>query len=128
MKLDNVFGVHPKALELRSRRAEILAANIVNADTPHYKAKDIDFKSILANETPAVRMAATHSGHIQADQSLVAPSQLQYRVPMQPSLDGNTVDSQIEYSNFATNALEYQATLRFLNGKVKGLMLALKGQ
>lgn len=128
MILDQAFGIHPQALQLRSRRSEVLAANLANTDTPNYKARDFDFRSVLKNETPAMRMHATQSGHIQPDQGLVAPTQMQYRVPMQPSLDGNTVDSQLEYGNFASNALEYQTSLKFLTGKVKGLMLAIKGQ
>jgi flagellar basal-body rod protein FlgB len=83
---------------------------------------------VLKKEMPAMRMAATRSGHIQPDNGLVTAGQTQYRVPMQPSLDGNTVDAQLEYGNFASNSLEYQTSLRFLNGKIKGLMLAIKGQ
>ena len=83
---------------------------------------------MLKNELPAVPMTTTRAGHLQPDAELVTGWQTQYRVPSQPSLDGNTVDSQIEYGNFASNALEYQASLRFLNGKIKGLLLAIKGQ
>jgi len=128
MKLDNAFGIHPKALELRAHRSEVLAANLANADTPGYKARDFDFSAVLKNELPAMRMKATRAGHIQPDNGLVSAGQTQYRVPHQPSLDGNTVDAQIEYGNFASNALEYQTSLRFLNSKIKGLMLAIKGQ
>jgi flagellar basal-body rod protein FlgB len=128
MILDNALGIHPKALELRAHRSEILAANLANADTPGYKARDFDFGAVLQNELPAVPMTTTRTGHLQPDGGLVTGWQTQYRVPSQPSLDGNTVDSQIEYGNFASNALEYQASLRFLNGKIKGLLLAIKGQ
>jgi len=128
MILDKAFGIHPKALELRAHRSELLAANLANVDTPGFKAKDFDFSAVLKNEMPAMRMATTRSGHIQPENGLVTTGQAQYRVPMQPSLDGNTVDAQIEYGNFASNALEYQTSLRFLNSKIKGLTLALKGQ
>ena len=128
MQLDNAFGIHPQALELRAQRSELLAANLANSDTPGFKARDFDFRAILQNEIPAMRMAATRSGHMQPDSGLVTSSQTQYRVPTQPSLDGNTVDAQIEYGNFASNALEYQVSLSFLNSKIKGLKLALKGQ
>lgn len=128
MKLDDAFGIHPQALSLRAKRSEMLASNLANADTPGFKAKDFDFNAVLKNEIPAMRMATTRPGHIQTERGLVPPSQVQYRVPMEPSLDGNTVDTQLEYSNFASNTLEYQTSLRFLNGKIKGLMLAIKGQ
>jgi flagellar basal-body rod protein FlgB len=128
MKLDDAFGIHPQALQLRARRSEVLAANLANADTPGYKARDFDFRQVLENAMPPPRMATTQAGHIQPDQGLVAPSQMDYRVPMQASLDGNTVDAQLEYSNFASNALEYRTSLKFLDSKIKGLMLAIKGQ
>jgi flagellar basal-body rod protein FlgB len=128
MKLDNAFGIHPQALELRAHRSEILAANLANVDTPGYKARDFDFSAVLKKQTPPSPSPATRSGHIQPDNGLVTAGQTQYRVPMQPSLDGNTVDAQLEYGNFASNSLEYQTSLRFLNGKIKGLMLAIKGQ
>ena len=130
MKLDEAFGIHPQALALRARRSEVLAANLANADTPGYKARDFDFQDVLRNEASASaqRMAVTQSGHIQTEPGPVTSDQMQFREPLQPSLDGNTVDTELEYSNYASNALEYQATLRFLDGKIKGLMLAIKGQ
>ncbi len=128
MILDKAFGIHPQALQLRAKRSEVLAANLANADTPDYKARDFDFNAILKNAMPSPRMAVTNSRHIQPDPGLVPAVDMKYREPMQPSLDGNTVDPHIEYSNFASNNLEYQTSLKFLNGKIKGLMLALKGQ
>lgn len=128
MQPDKIFGIHPQALQLRARRAEVLAANMANADTPGYKARDIDFKRILQGQMgPPVRLTTTHSGHIQPEQGLAPPSQLQYRVPQQASLDGNTVELETEQSQFSTNAMQYQATLRFLDGRIKGLLTALKG-
>ncbi len=114
--------------EIQDRQLRIISNNLANVDTPGFKARDFDFSAVLKNELPAMRMASTRSGHIQPDNGLVTSGQTQYRVPMQPSLDGNTVDAQMEYGNFASNALEYQTSLRFLNGKIKGLMLAIKGQ
>jgi len=128
MQLDNAFGIHSQALDLRARRSEVLAANLANVDTPGYKARDFDFQAVLRQEIPALRLAVTQADHLQTEQGLVPPSQMQYREPMQPSLDGNTVDPDLEYSNFAANALEYQASLRFLDGRIKSLMLAIKGQ
>jgi len=128
MNLDKVFGIHSTALSLRARRSEVLASNLANSDTPGYKARDFDVGAILKNESPAMRMVTTSARHIQPERGLVPPSQMLYREPMQASLDGNTVDPQLEYSNFASNTLEYQTSLRFLNGKIKGILLALKGQ
>ena len=128
MKLDDALGIHVKALQLRARRSEILAANLANADTPGYKARDFDFKAVLRDELPVAGMAVTHGSHIRDEEGPVGSSRMRYRVPMQPSLDGNSVDTQLEYSSFATNALGYQTTLRFLNGKIQSLLLAIKGQ
>jgi len=128
MKLDDAFGIHEEALRLRARRSEVLAANLANADTPGYKARDFDFAAMLRKEMqPPVRLAATHSGHMKPDQGLVASTQMAYRVPQQASLDGNTVEVEREQTEFSANAMRYQASLRFLDGRIKGLMLAIKG-
>lgn len=128
MMFDEALGIHPQALALRGRRAEVLAANLANTDTPGYKARDFDFQAVLNNEIPSMRLATTQATHVQSETGLVTSTQMQYRIPMQPSLDGNTVDTQLEYSNFAANSLEYQTSLRFLNSRIQGLMLAIKGQ
>lgn len=128
MKFDQIVGIHAQALKLRARRAEVLAGNIANVDTPGYKARDFDFHSMLLQEANATqRLATTNPGHIQVDSGIVPSSQMGYRVPSQPSLDGNTVDSQLEHAAFASNALEYQASLRFLSGEIKTLLTAIKG-
>ena len=128
MKLDNVFGIHEQALQLRARRSEVLASNLANADTPGYKARDFDFAAMLRNESgPPVRLVSTHARHIQADSGVVAVSQMGYRIPQQNSLDGNTVEVEREQAEFSANAMRYQATLRFLDSRVKGLKLAIKG-
>ena len=128
MKLDDVFGIHEEALRVRARRSEVLAANLANSDTPGFKARDFDFRTMLRNEAQKpVRLAATHSGHMASDQGLVASTQMGYRVPQQASLDGNTVEVEREQNAFSANAMRYQASLRFLDGKIKGLMLAIKG-
>ncbi len=128
MKLGNAFGIHEQALKLRSYRAELLAGNMANADTPGFKARDIDFKQALnaaAMEQP--RLRTTHRNHIPGTRGRVSPAYVRYRIPTQPSLDGNTVDMQLEKSAFAANTLEYQASLGFLNGKIKGLKKAIRG-
>lgn len=129
MRFDQAFGIHEQALKLRAKRAEVLAGNIANVDTPGYKARDFDFNTMLKQEmNSSQRLATTNSRHIQSATDIVPPSQMGYRVPSQPSLDGNTVDSQLEHSAFASNALEYQASLRFVSGTVRTLKTAIKGQ
>ena len=129
ISFDSALGNHDKALLVRSRRAELLASNIANGDTPGYKAKDIDFKSALANVQARsnASLKVTHSNHIQPSSQMDSMDVL-YRIPNQSSLDGNTVDSQMEKSAFAENALRYQASLTFLDMKFKGLKAALKGE
>ena len=129
ISFDSALGIHTKALTVRSHRAEMLASNIANADTPGFKARDIDFKAALstAQLQQAGALKTTHSNHIRIS---TTPDSMQtmYRIPNQSSLDGNTVDSQIEKSAFADNALRYQASLQFLEGKFKGMLHALKGE
>ncbi len=130
--LDKSLGIHADALRLRAYRSNILASNIANADTPGYKARDIDFKSILSRQvTPSgvepISMRNTHAGHIQIGQPM-AGADLQYRNPLQASMDGNTVDSHIEYTRFAENTLRYQASLHFLGSRFKSLLSAIKGE
>lgn len=114
--LDQYFGVHGAALALRSKRLEMLASNIANAATPNYKARDIDFAAEL-------RSAESGGGNI-----ATAQSRALYRQPVQTSLDGNTVELAVEQTAFAENAVQYQTTLSFLNGRVSTLMSALKGE
>jgi len=126
---DGAFGIHEQALGLYARRAEILAANLANADTPNYRARDIDFQATLANAQAATNplpLAVTTAKHLQAgDNNEYA---LLYRNPHQTSLDGNTVDTQVEHAEFAQNALRYSASLTFISGKIRGLMGAIKGE
>lgn len=132
VNLDSYLGVHATALQLRSQRTELLASNLANADTPNYRARDIDFKSALAaagSKEGGVHMATTSAGHIGASTANGTPTpELKYRVPLAPSLDGNTVDAQLEQSAFAENSVRYQATLSFVSAKFRGLMTAITGQ
>ncbi len=129
ISFDKALGIHPQALALREKRGELLAANLANADTPGYKAKDLEFKAILKNTqfSSSVKLEQTHAGHIK-DPKFVMSGELKYRNPMHPSLDGNTVEAHIEQAKYSENSLQYQAGLQFLNGKLSGLMSALKGQ
>ena len=130
--LDPLFGIHAQALSVQRQRMEVLASNLANADTPHYQARDIDFAKVLAgtqeNTGSTLALAATSAQHVQGSSSTSLTSPLSFRVPLQPSVDGNTVDEQVEQAAFADAALHYQASLSFLNGEVKGLMTAITGQ
>jgi flagellar basal-body rod protein FlgB len=130
--IDNYLGVHAAALKLRSQRTEVLAANLANADTPGYRARDIEFKNALAaagGHGGGVQLATTKAGHIGAAAADGTPTpELKYRVPLAPSLDGNTVDAQIEQARFAENTVRYQATLSFVSSKFRALMTAITGQ
>ena len=132
--LDQYLGVHSAALDVRGRRTELIANNLANADTPGYKARDIDFREAMARAagektTPGVHLSTTQAGHIggaaSADAS-ISPD-LKYRTPLAPALDGNTVDTQLEQAAFAENAVRYQATLTFLSNKFRGLFTAITG-
>jgi flagellar basal-body rod protein FlgB len=132
--LDQYLGVHAAALDVRARRTELIANNLANADTPGYKARDIDFRQAMARAagdktTQGVHLSTTQAGHIGgADSADAATSpDLKFRTPLAPALDGNTVDTQLEQSAFAENAVRYQATLTFLNNKFRGLLTAIMG-
>ena len=129
MKLDQAFGIHEQALKLRAYRSEVLASNLANADTPGFKARDIDFAQVLRGEVNnATQLAATNPRHISTGGSGVAQGvPLSYRIPLQPSTDGNTVDAEQEQMAFSRNAMEYQASLSFIDGRIKGLMTAIRG-
>ena len=129
MKLDNAFGIYEQTLQLRARRGEVLAANLSNADTPGFKARDFDFGKVLRQHAPSpVRLVSTHASHFSAERDGLGLGQLQYRVPQQASLDGNTVEIESEQARFSANAVQFQASLRFLDGRIKSLMTALRGE
>lgn len=126
ISLDKAFGIHQHALLVRSDRAELLASNIANADTPGYKAKDLDFAEALnrAKSGQDYRMAKTHNKHF--DLQVEIDTSQQYRNPLQPDTgDGNSVDVQVERNMFMQNSMEYQMSLTWLNGKVSSLKKAL---
>jgi len=130
INFDTAFGIHDDAMMLHGRRAGILAANLANADTPNYKARDMDFKAVLGRVSGtqgSTAVTTTHPRHLTSDGAGVSGGELKYRVPHQPSLDGNTVDTDIEQSAFMENGLRYQASLRFLGGRIKTLMTAIRG-
>lgn len=129
MGFDDVFGIHARALVLRAERAQILADNLANADTPGYKARDFNFKQALTQAAGGdLKLAATDPGQITSGGSSGLGVDLMYRNPLQPSVDGNTVDTQAEQAAFTKNAMQYEVSLQFLNGRIKSLMTAIKGQ
>ena len=132
INFDSAIGVHADALRVRSQRAELLASNMANADTPNYKAQDIDFKETLKNamagSSPS-QLNTTNNKHYATNpesNELMGP--IQYRVATQDSLDGNSVDEEVEQAQFMHNAVQYQASLQFLGGKFSSMTRALKGE
>jgi flagellar basal-body rod protein FlgB len=127
INFDNALGIHPQALALREKRGELLAANLANADTPGYKARDLNFESVFKQNLELTQtMERTHTNHLPTRNVLEA--QTLYRNPNQASLDGNTVEANVEQAKYAENAVQYQASLQFLNSRFSGLMMALRGQ
>jgi flagellar basal-body rod protein FlgB len=125
--LNQALGVHEKALQVKSRRLEVLAQNIANADTPHYKARDIDFKAVMSQaQQPETSMTATSSGHFDMGQGIDAEG-MRFRTPFNTSFDGNTVEMSVEQAQYGKAAADYQATLNFLESRVSGIRKALRG-
>ena len=122
----NAFGIHERALAVRSQRMEVLARNIANADTPNYKAQDVDFKAML-KEAKTEYLTATNPKHFGGLQE--APDNgMRYRTPFNSSFDGNTVEIGVEQAAFSQNATDFQTSLTFVNMKLKGLAKAISGQ
>jgi len=140
--LTSGLDFHSKALVLRAERQRVIASNIANADTPGYVARDVDFKTEMANATSSNGISAstgisstsgvTHPGHIPLSDngigSLAGGSKLGYAAQSQPSMDGNSVDLDRERANFVDNSVRYEATLRFINGQSKTILSAIQGQ
>lgn len=120
------LGIHANALTLREQRSNILASNIANAATPGFKARDMDFQSELERVAGTGTMQATHAKHFGT--STVGNGELMYRNPINPSLDGNTVELAVEQMEFAENTARYQASLTLLNRKISTLTSAIKGE
>ena len=131
-KLDNAFSFMEQALSLRANRQQVLAGNIANADTPHYKARDFDFSAALKDAVAgrsggSLALASTSGRHLQGGADS-GPARLMYRKETQSSVDGNTVDMDVERAQFAENAIQSEAGITFISGKIKTLMSAIQGQ
>ena len=131
-RLTDTLNFQTEALVLRSERQRLIASNIANADTPGYVARDMDFASALRQATGEMastgQMKTSASGHLQMPAGLRADATLRYATPSQTNLDRNTVDMDRERASFADNSVKYEATLRFINGNVRTMLDAIKGQ
>ena len=113
ISFQQALGVHPQAVKLRLERTELLTANLANVDTPNFKAKDIDFAAEMQR--------ASHT-------NVLPEADVKYRVPMQPSEDGNTVELNTEQARFSQNSMDYQSSLTFLNLQLSGIKEAIEGK
>jgi len=131
-KLDAALRFNREALNLRAERQEVLAANIAHADTPNYKARDFDFGARLSEAvergraSQSMSLSTTSSRHLAGQAQAVSDKDLLYRVPNQSSLDGNTVEMDVERIAFADNALRYESNLTVINSKIKSLLSAVQ--
>lgn len=131
-KLDKELNFHHQALSLRTARQELLSSNVANADTPNFKAKDIDFASVLREKlsltanTNNVGLTTTSPMHIGVNTNGALDNSLLYRVPLQPSADGNTVDMDMERTRFADNSIKYDASITFITNEFRNLTKAMQ--
>jgi flagellar basal-body rod protein FlgB len=136
--LDSLFSFHETALKVREQRQELIASNIANSDTPNYKARDLDFASAMskalaanaaaASTTPLAASSAKHlSGNSAPDSGTDPLADVLYRASIQSSVDGNTVDGDVERNAFTDNAIRYEASLTMLKGNIKDMLSALQG-
>jgi flagellar basal-body rod protein FlgB len=130
--LDDALRFHQTAINLQARRQELLASNIANADTPNFKARDIDFRSALAGamgkQGAALTMKTTSSAHLPAAGIQAFDSHIGYRQELQSAADGNTVNMDVERAAYAENSLHYEASVTFINGLLSGMRTAITGQ
>lgn len=137
-KLDTALGFHQDALRLRAKRQEVIASNIANADTPNYKARDIDFKAAMQQASQlasgsglsTVKTSEQHMNGVTTagNTNIAGPGEPLFRPIIQGSVDGNTVDMDVERNAFADNAIRYEASLLMLNGQIKKMLTAIQGQ
>jgi flagellar basal-body rod protein FlgB len=128
---NNIFGIHEQALLLHGQRIGVLANNMANADTPNFKARDIDFSAMLGganSESAPLPLSVTDGAHIIPLDNELPEGTLQYRNPYQASLDGNTVEMAVEQAAFSENNVRYQASLQFINSRIAEMQFAIAGQ
>ncbi|AWI73974.1 MAG: flagellar basal body rod protein FlgB [Azoarcus sp.] len=131
-QLDRQMQIHQSALNLQAQRQQLLASNIANADTPNYKARDIDFREALkgavGERMGPLALSATRPGHLQGSGGNPLDGLAKYRTELQSSVDGNTVNMDVERAAFAENAIHYEASITFINGLLSGMQRAITGQ
>jgi len=132
-RLDDMLNFNTQALRIREQRQQVLASNIANADTPNYKARDLDFKTALqsalqgTSATDGTALATTAPGHLAGNPGVAAEAGLLYRTPAQGSVDGNTVNMDAERAAFADNAVHYEFNLTRITQQIKTMMAAIQG-
>jgi flagellar basal-body rod protein FlgB len=126
--LGNALSVHEKALHVRDKRMEVIARNIANDDTPHFKARELDFKTVMAKFEPSDLMANTHGLHFGFADEVSEDDGMRYRTPFNASVDGNTVELTVEQAKYGKAAGDFQATLTFLQDGISGIRKSLRGE
>jgi flagellar basal-body rod protein FlgB len=128
ISFEKAFGVSPNAMQVRAKRAEIIASNIANADTPGYKARGMDFQKAMVQATQQQQMGMKRTNEKHFDVRMELNNSVEYRIPNQADTgDGNTVDVQTERNEYLSNSMQYQASVVFLTGKIKALKKAITG-
>lgn len=131
-RLDEAMRFHQTALNTRAYRQQVIASNIANADTPNFKARDVDFrealKGALAGKSGSLALSTTSARHLAAAGASPLEANLKFRNDQQGAVDGNTVNMDVERSAFAENAIQYQASVTFINGLITGMQRAIQGQ
>ena len=131
-QLDRQLEMHQSALNLQAQRQQLLASNIANADTPNYKARDIDFreapKGAVGGRMGPLALSTTRPGHVESSGGNRLDGLAKYRTELQSSVDGNTVNMDVERAAFAENAIHYEASITFINGLLNGMQRAITGQ
>lgn len=127
--IKDYFGLNEQSLQLRNSRLELLSQNIANAATPNYRARDIDFAAAMKRAGSQMNLAATQQSHLRLSpmQANLAGGAIVYRVPLNPSVDNNTVEMGVEQAKFGRAAAEYQASLQFLENRISSLRKAIRG-
>jgi len=124
--MNGIFGLHEQALNMKASRLEVLAKNIANADTPGFKAQDVNFRKVLSAQSGIAALTTTHARHLKT--SLVNSDGLVYTNPYNQSLDGNTVEIAMEQAKYGKAAMDYQASLDFIQSRIGSIKRALKGE
>lgn len=124
--IDRTLGIFPTAAAVQARRLEVIAGNIANANTPNYRARDVDFRRALADAGEGMRLSVTQTKHLESPEQLTKDA-LMFRIPLAPSRDGNTVETHIEEAAYGDAAGRYLAALRFSEGALSGLRKAYRG-